>query len=158
MDELLYQHSPSWNETADLAILLEPLFWPAIVGLMTRSAFTDEVAFGRAMSDYRERVLGLVAGLDIEHWKAAHESLRIEGARADKNADLYFVLLRLSDWNRRKQLKGVVSLALWLRHIGEVLRRGFEEVHSVGWPEEDQAFGYWLPGGRRQFLRVRETP
>ena len=42
-------------------------------------------------------------------------------------------------------------LALWFRHIAEVIRRAFEEAHSVKWAEEDQAFGAWSPGGRRHF-------
>jgi len=37
---------------------------------------------------------------------------------------------------------------LWIRHMAEVIRRAFEEAHEVQWPEEDQAFGRWLPGGR----------
>jgi hypothetical protein len=30
----------------------------------------------------------------------------------------------------------------------QVIRRGFEEAQGVHWPEEDQAFGRWLPGSR----------
>ena len=144
----LSERSPQWNDVVDLAILLEPLYWHRIVGHLTRSAFVEEAEYGRVFDAYRGGVLEFIAGLDIDRWREEHESLRIEGARADANADLY-LLLRLSDWNRRKRLEGVVSLALWLRHMAEVVRRGFEEVHGVEWSEEDEAFGFWAPDGRQ---------
>jgi hypothetical protein len=136
------------NEVADLAVLLEPLYWPRVVGRLSRSVFIDEAAWVLQRDEYGQSVRDVVAGLDPERWKMKHESLRVEGGLADRNSDLY-LLLRLSDWQKRKQLKGAVALALWLRHIGEVIRRGFEEVHGVVWPEEDEAFGVWAPRGRR---------
>lgn len=144
----LEELAPAWNEVADLAILLEPLYWPKVIGQVTHSAFVDEAEFGREMEGYRREVLGFLAGLDLERWRGEHESLRIEGAKADRNADLY-LLLRLSDWSKRKQLKGVVSLALWLRQMAELIRRGFEKAHGIEWPEEDEAFGFWAPDGRK---------
>jgi hypothetical protein len=136
-----------WNRTADLAILLEPLFWPAIIGKATRSAFTTDEEYGQLLTAYREKLLGLVSQLDPEEWQKIHEGLRIDAARTDDNGALY-LLLRLSSWGKRENLKGRVSLALWIRQMAEVLRRAFEDVHHVQWPEEDRAFGYWAPGGR----------
>lgn len=144
----LEEHAPAWNEVADLAILLEPLYWPKVIGQVTRSGFVDEAEFGRELEGHRQEVLAFLAGLDVERWRREHESLRIEGAHADGNSDLY-LLLRLSDWSKRKQLKGVVSLALWLRQMAELIRRGFEEAHEIEWPEEDEAFGFWAPDGRK---------
>jgi hypothetical protein len=37
---------------------------------------------------------------------------------------------------------------MWIRHMAEVLRRGFEDVHGVEWPEEDRRYEHWFPGGR----------
>ena len=75
--------------------------------------------------------------------------MRIDAAWLDKNHELY-VLLRVAGWEKRKNLQGQVSGALWIRHIAEVIRRAFEEVHSVRWLEEDQAFGLWFPAGRKK--------
>jgi hypothetical protein len=127
------------NGTADLAILLEPVYWPYL---------TDH---GYGTTDYekryRRRVLKLVRSRDAVSWARIHNSLRIEAAGMDPNHDLY-VLLRLSLWERRRELRGRLSGALWIRHIAEVIRRGFEEAHCVQWPEEDQAFGHWRSDAR----------
>jgi hypothetical protein len=80
--------------------------------------------------------------LDPEEWREIHEAIRIDAGWMDSNDKLY-VFLRLSKWEERKKLTGVVSGALWLRHIGEVIRRGFEEAFSEKWPEEYHAFGMW---------------
>lgn len=69
----------------------------------------------------------------------------------DKNSELY-VLLRVGKWDIRKELAGKIGGALWIRHLAEVIRLAFEEVHATKWPEEDQRFGHWLAGGRRRFF------
>jgi hypothetical protein len=35
-------------------------------------------------------------------------------------------------------------LALWIRHIAEMIRLAFEEQYEVKWDEEDWAYGHWL--------------
>jgi len=65
----------------------------------------------------------------------------------DDNGDLY-LLLRASTWQIRERLKGPISAALWIRHMGEVVRRGFEQVNAERWKEEDWAFGAWVGRGR----------
>ncbi|WP_373508489.1 hypothetical protein [Thiocapsa sp.] len=35
--------------------------------------------------------------------------------------------------------------------MAEMIRRAFEEIHGVEWPEEDCAFGWWRPGARENF-------
>ena len=141
-------HAPTWNEVSDLAVILEPLYWPRVTGRATHSMFVAETDYARETERYGSDVREFIASLDVERWKTEHESLRLEGGSAERNSDLY-LLLRLSDWQKRKQLRGAVSLALWFRHMAEVIRRGFEEIHGVLWPEEDEAFGSWAPNGRR---------
>jgi len=58
------------------------------------------------------------------------------------NEKLY-LLLRLSKWNCREHLKGRIAAALWLRHIAEVLRLGFEDVYEVHWKEEFEGGQKW---------------
>jgi hypothetical protein len=60
-----------------------------------------------------------------------------------------YLLLRLSTWEERKKLSGRLSGALWIRHVAEVLRRVFEDVHATEWFEEDRAFGTGSVGGRK---------
>lgn len=101
------------------------------------------------MNQYRQKALHLVGTLDRALWRKIHEELRFDAAWMDENAELY-LLLRLATWNRRQSLKGRISGALWLRHLAEVIRRAFEDVHGELWQEEDQAFGIWFPGARKR--------
>ena len=134
-----------WNGAADLAIILEPIYWPQITGYL-RMNIAEKDQKPR-LAKYRERVLKLVRSLDPTAWGKIHGALRISAAWLDQNSELY-VLLRLSSWEQRKELQGRISCALWIRHMAEVIRRGFEEAHQTQWPEEDQAFGHWTPGAR----------
>jgi len=131
----------------DIAVLLEPLYWPLITGKITWPGGISEDEHASRLQEYRPKVLELVRSLNLEEWKALHEKLRCDAANVDDNADLY-LLLRLSTWSARDKLKGKVAAGLWFRHMAEVVRRAFQEVHSESWPEEDKAFGVWMKGGR----------
>jgi hypothetical protein len=133
------------NQVADLAVLLEPVYWPYI-----KSDFTLQ------QDHYHRKLSQLVDTLDPNLWRKRHESLRFKAARIDDNGKLY-LMLRLANWTQRERLKGRIALALWIRHIAEVIRRAFEEVHAERWPEEDQAFG-WYPSGLRTRLFGSERP
>jgi hypothetical protein len=154
VDQQIEQDAHCWNDIADLAILLEPVYWPDVTG---RLRLAGGAGRRQLLNDYRERVLEVVKSLDPGFWRERHESLRIEAARMDDNPRLY-LLLRACDWDRREELKGRISGALWIRHIAEVIRRAFEEVHREQWREgelwleEDQAFGTWHSGGRRRLF------
>lgn len=133
---------------ADLAVLLEPVYWPRITGWQSRRDGLKESDYALVLDEYRRKVLQIVRELDQSFWREVHEFLCKDATRVDDNNELY-VLLRLSTWTQRKKLKGRISGALWVRHIAEVIRRAFEEVHSDRLPEEDQAFETWHPGGRK---------
>lgn len=145
--EELAERSISWNEPADLAVLLEPVYWPEVAGVQRRSALLSEEAFDAAQKRYRTQLRDLVGRLDPGYWEERHRILRQDAAQLDENENVY-LLLRLAPWNKRQQLKGAISGALWFRHMAEMLRRAFEEVHEVAWPEEDRAFGQWMTGAR----------
>ena len=146
-DEVLTASAAGWNEVIDLAILLEPLYWPKVTGhTVFRGDLTPEemeARFGR----YRQGALDLIRTLDLPSWQFIHEDLRRDAAMIDDNPELY-ALLRVSKWDQREKLKGSVSGSLWIRHIAEVLRRGFEEAHKTSWPEEFQSFTEWYAHGR----------
>lgn len=152
----LTELSAAWNRTVDLAVLLEPAYWPGVVEQWTWNGRLPERAAMEARESYCERAKGLVQRLDEAEWRGAHEKVRQYAYEVDANDRLY-LLLRLSPWSRRQRLKGAVSAALWFRHIAELLRRAFEDVHGVEWLEEDHAFGQW-PSAARERLFGAERP
>jgi hypothetical protein len=140
-----------WNEIATLAILLEPVYWPRITGVQRHGGAVGFPEFNTRWEQYHAKACDLVARLSPQFWHKAHKELRDDAAWMDGNDNLY-LLLRVSTWEERKKLTGTISGALWIRHLAEVIRRGFEEVHQTEWPEEDRAFVIWSKGGRKRVL------
>jgi hypothetical protein len=139
------------DQIINFALLLEPLYWQRITGREVRRLGMGDDDFGLRTSRHREAMMKLVRDLDPEFWMKVHKDLRWDAGMLDRNSRLY-LLLRLSSWEHRKQLKGAVSASLWIRHIAEVVRRAFEDAHEVQWAEEDQEFGDWVAGARREVL------
>lgn len=135
------------NEIIDLAILLEPLYWPRIVSQITKSTFVRSADFEARRMRHRHRVQEFMTQLDLSNWERRHEKLRLVAAAMDENDDVY-LLLRVAPWSKRQRVTGRLGGALWVRHIAEVLRLAFEECRGARWVEEDQAYGTWLGGGR----------
>lgn len=134
-----------WNEIADLAIILEPIYWPRIISKKSFPGRMDD--HDSRLEKYRKKVFRIVASLDSEKWEHFHADLRRTAAWFEPNGELY-LLLRVTLWDRRSALTGALSGALWIRHMAEVIRRGFEAVTAKEWHEEDRAFGHWHPTGR----------
>jgi hypothetical protein len=146
-DDQISELAREWNRITDLAILLEPVYWPTVSGKLTRPALTSEDDYQRFREKYREKALHLIGTLNREEWQKIHQELRIQAAILDDNGPLY-LLLRLSRWERREKLKGSIACALWIRHMAEITRIAFEQVGNDQWDEEDRAFGIWHRGGR----------
>lgn len=136
-----------WDRVIDLAILLEPLNWPTVTGKITFHGHLRGTDFDVVMEQYRQKVLNMVGSLNLPLWRKIHQAIVFDAHRLDPNDKLY-ALLRVSNWDRREDLKGNVGGALWFRHIAEVIRRAFEDVSGEQWPEEDYATGWWPPGAR----------
>lgn len=154
--EAIGERASTANELIQVPILLEPVYWPRITGRTAYGAFFEEGEFEARLWSYADYARDLVAQLNPHRWEKNHEQLRHHAAALDENHSLY-LLLRLAPWARRERLKGRLSCALWIRHIAEVLRRAFEEVHGVQWLEEDNGFGQW-PEGARLRLYGSERP
>ncbi|MGL4612002.1 MAG: hypothetical protein ACRCYY_20380, partial [Trueperaceae bacterium] len=135
------------EQVVNLAILLEPLYWINIANKVSYSSWITHDEFDSLLEDYRQKLHSQLQTLDIAEWQATHEGLRRDASSLDDNSELY-LLLRLSKWDSRKKLKGKLACALWIRHIAEVIRRAFEEVHKVKWFEEDQSHGFWPKDAR----------
>jgi hypothetical protein len=142
------------NQVADFAVLLELVYWPHITGWRLYLLDRSESDFTLQRDQYRRYALQLAATLDSNLWRQRHQSLCVKAAQMDDNGELY-LLLRLANWTQRERLKGRTALALWMRHIAEVIRRAFEEVHDERWPEDDQTFGWWPSGLRTRLLGAK---
>lgn len=154
------EHATRASRVADLAILLEPLYWPRITSHTTWSGANTFEDHQQLIEAHRAWAMQLLRELDAEEWSKAHERLRWDAAELDPNGDLY-MLLRLSPWSKRKRVKGRISGGMWFRNMAEVIRRGFEDAVGAAWLEEDQDYGYWFPGARAEvygFDRPLDTP
>jgi len=145
-DKQISARAAKANEIIELAILLEPIYWQHVTGIIMGSAFAMEDKPDN--SNYIKTVKQYVKSLCPEQWQANHDTLRQRAANIDDNGSLY-LLLRLSCWEQRQKLTGRISLALWIRHIAEMIRLAFEELHEVKWDEEDWAYGHWFENGRK---------
>jgi hypothetical protein len=146
--EQIEASASDWNEIVDLAVLMEPLYWSSMIGQSVAPITVSKSAFQERRRAYKAKVLEFVRTLDAGEWRRKHECLRLNAADLDSNSELYLVL-RLAKWDKRETLKGSISGALWIRHLAEVIRRGFEEAHNQCWPEEDQDLGIWYPEARK---------
>gem|GEM_PF-860730 len=153
--------APYWNRVSDLATLLEPLYWPRITGKSKRSIHLSFEQYREHRSAFESNILDYLRTLDVYQWRQVHEQLLYMSAELDQNPTLY-VLLRLSKWRQREALKGSISGALWIRHIAEVIRLGFEAAHEEPWPsEEDECQGHFFDGVRKLIFgaeRVFDNP
>ncbi|MBS1708287.1 MAG: hypothetical protein JSS65_06140 [Armatimonadetes bacterium] len=136
------------NGVADVAIALEPVYWPWITSRFRGRSLTADDELDSIHDGYRDEALKFVRSIELERLKHAHELLRIRAAMLEDNTDLYR-LIRSANWATRHNIKGETGLAMWIRHMAEVLRRGTEEAHDVQLEEEDVAFGMWHKSGRK---------
>lgn len=134
------------NGIADLAILLEPVYWPCITRISRGIDFYSNKAV-RLRDQHRKRMVEVLQKIGLEDLRVIHEELRFLSSAIDNNDSLY-ILLRASNWQSRSKIQGRIGLALWLRHIAEVIRRGAEEAFDCELLEEDQGFGMWSENGR----------
>ncbi|MBE0576875.1 MAG: hypothetical protein IH613_13380 [Desulfuromonadales bacterium] len=146
-EDQIGESTRQWDSVINLAILLEPIYWPRVTGWESMPGGLTEIDYKNRLDQYRHKINRLMKSLDQTFWRKVHESLRVDAGRKDKNDSLY-LLLRLSSWSEREKLKGTISGALWLRHIAEVFRLAFEESFNERWAEEDEALGHWYPGAR----------
>lgn len=141
-----------WNGIADLAILLEPLYWPLITsrtsGHLITARQNPESEFGKMFSEYKTNALEVLRRIPKAVIATAHMELRIEAAKLDDNHELYLIL-RATNWQKRERIEGQLGCAMWLRHMAEVLRLGYDELYEDRLVHEDEAFGWWHEGARK---------
>lgn len=145
--KIFLERIDEWNGVADLTIILEPLYWPIVTEWIRggRARVDDESQEWQAYRDASLRLLesipkGLVAG--------AHMDLRMQAALTDRNSEIY-LLLRAMNWHHREQIKGRLGAAMWMRHMAEVIRHGYDELYEDRLVHEDEALGFWHKGARK---------
>jgi len=84
-----------WNCITDLAVLLEPIYWPKITGWRTYSGPFSDDEYEIFFQNYRQKAVQLVEQLNPDEWQKYHERLRLDAASIDDNHSLY-LLLRVS--------------------------------------------------------------
>ncbi|HAE40183.1 MAG TPA: hypothetical protein DCG57_16355, partial [Candidatus Riflebacteria bacterium] len=57
-----------WNLIVELAIIMEPIYWPDITGLVSYSGFLTEGDYNKKLCTYREEAIKLVKSLDMTKW------------------------------------------------------------------------------------------
>jgi hypothetical protein len=141
----LQKRADNANRISELCELLEPIYWPRITGASSRSE--NPGLDPQATTNYTYSAKCYIQTLSPDEWEHNHSYMRRVADQIDENGSLY-LMLRLSSWEQRRKLKGSISLGLWIRHMAEVIRLGFEETHNVKWKEEDRFFGFWIGKGR----------
>jgi hypothetical protein len=141
-----------WNGIADLALLLEPIYWPSITGrtsgsLMIKAREDPDSAEASQLRKYKDMALAVLERIPKATVATAHMELRHEAAKLDDNHELYLIL-RATNWQKRERIEGQLGCAMWLRHIAEVLRHGYDELYEDRLVHEDEAFGMWYEGAR----------
>lgn len=135
------------NAIADLAILAEPLYFPWITSVFRGRSFVENDELEPKRIAFGDEVMALFRKMSFEDLAEAHKTLRLDALSLDQNIQIY-MLLRAANWDTRQRVKGHLGLALWIRHIAEVLRRATEEAHGQLLPEEDEGHTHWREGGR----------
>lgn len=137
-----------WNGVADLAILLEPIYWPEISGVdQSYSMINSELRPENLWESYRLKILQVFSRIPKLQVATAHMILRDWAHSVDANAELYLIL-RSSVWEKRKKISGHLGMALFVRQVAELLRHAYDEMYEDRLVHEDEAGSTWVPGAR----------
>lgn len=154
----LQRRAEAANRVSELCELLEPIYWHKVTGLISRSDLS--IIDSQEEQDYADAVKSYIQTLSPEQWESYHTRMCRTADQVDDNGSLY-LMLRLSCWEQRRSLSGNISLGMWIRHMAEVIRLGFEEIHKVTWREEDSPYRIWINNGREMLYgsgRPLDTP
>lgn len=151
----------TWNAMTDLAVAFEPIYYDRVFG-RTRWRFTTtakEITSRRTA--YRDLVKNMIEESDAGLLEEYRHHLCAEAEMLDDNKVLH-VLIRLTKWHGRHDIKSKLGTSMLLLAMAEVIRRAMEEALKRNFPEEDEkGFGQWMPGARAALYgaeRVLDAP
>jgi hypothetical protein len=82
-EQRLADLSRDWNKVVTLAVILEPIYWPTVVGSRRVAGRMSKEEYLELRERYLTRVSNLVKSLDPIFWRNVHECLRIDAAWMD---------------------------------------------------------------------------
>lgn len=150
-----------WNKTSEIAIVLDPSSHAQVYNEI-RWAFPDsKESFQNKLEIYREEIYEKLGNENLEELEVVRRDLCSDAEMIDANKTLH-VLLRLTSWHRKQNLKGDIGASLLLLSMAEIIRRASEKSFDKELPEEDElGFGQWFNGARKLLYgseRVLDAP
>lgn len=141
-----------WNRTAELAIVVEPIFYERMFqSVRTRNGDT-EASHRRKIEQLRPEARKIFAGLARAEFEKVRRAACIDAESADRNK-LIHILLRLLSAHERVKLRDDMGKAMLFLCIAEMLRYAFETANDAQLPEEDiLGFGQWIGDARTTLL------
>jgi hypothetical protein len=150
-----------WNKIAETAIVLEPASYYRVFYSLRWRFPDDEESIINKLDEYENDLNKVLAKLEVVPLEEARKELCVSAEMLDDNKVLH-VLLRLTSWHKKQNLKGDVGASLLFLSMAEIIRRSVEKAHDIELPEEDElGFGQWFDGARKSLYgaeRVLDAP
>lgn len=150
-----------WNSIAEISIVLEPYSFQSVYNSV-RYSFVDTLeSMEKKLNEYRSYINEIIKSDDRAILEEYRQKLCCNAENIDSNKSLH-VLLRLTSWHKRNNIKGAIGGAMLLLTMAEIIRRPLEAALKINLPEEDQmGYGQWFEGARKILYgtdRVLDTP
>jgi hypothetical protein len=137
-----------WNTVTELAIVSDPIGYPAVFN-ERRVPTTSEEKFEARRNRYGRQLFAFLAGLGAGEIDRSRDNLCQNAESLDGNKTTH-VLLRLMSSHERHKLRGTIGGCMLLLTMAEVIRRAAEEALKKDLREEDElGFGQWMKGARK---------
>jgi hypothetical protein len=150
-----------WNLAAEAAIVTEPASYGKVFGYTRWNLGETEETIKAKRDDYLRTTLCAIDSSNLHELEDVREGLCSAADIVDENKVLH-VLLRLTKWHRKDELKSAIGLARVFLSMAEIIRRVLESNLKVCIPEEDElGLGQWMKGARRVIYgtnRVLDAP
>lgn len=129
-----------WHDVAALAIVLEPVFYRRLFGVVRYSGTTTLQAHQRAVERHWRAVRRGLLTTRVEALEEIRRQIVFDAEELDDNTDLH-ILIRLADHGLREGLTGEVGGAMLFLTMAEMIRRGAEKAFRKELSEEDAVSG-----------------
>lgn len=126
-----------WNQIAELVMLFEPLYLPAIDGRFHYNLVIGEAETKAVIKRMTPTVHDVIRNMGHEFCEELHQELCADTQEIDDNRGVH-TLLRLGSSRSRDRLSGKLAGAMLVRTMAELLRRATEDVFGVQLREEHE--------------------
>ncbi len=146
----------NWNDLVSLCVIGEPPSHIDIFQTVRRKGLTTFETTERELASLDADVRRLMSAIDHSSLNEYRREIRHESKILDPNTDLH-LLIRLANSAFRKRLKGHISGAMLLFHMGEALRRT-QERSAANRTRESGECEFSPSGYRDRECLTDETP